>query len=162
MKEFIRNNRFTLIGFTCGLIIAFIFYLTNSKSNRYRVIFQYPTAESSLLPPTLKTDTFFIYNSIPIRTYENSYSDTLGLQGIKRSELIVYYPDKVNSIQMNKFILGPITYNNGVLINFRDEGQKATNKRFLIVPIIGLFLGYLLNVLTFKLIAKKNIKTTPI
>jgi len=161
LKEFIRNNRFTLIGFTCGLIIAFIFYLSNSKSNRYRVIFQYPTAESSLLPPTLKTDTFFIYNSIPIRTYENSYSDTLGLQGIKRSELIVYYPDKVEKGQLKK-IVSPILSYTSKLIEVKYEGQKAYNKRFLIIPFIGLFLGYLMNLLKFKNTATKKHKTTPI
>ena len=162
MKEFIRNNRFTLIGLAFGLIIAFFFYSNNSKSIRYRVVFQYSTAKSDLLPPTLKTDTFFIYNSIPIRTYENSFSDTLLLQGIKRSELLVYCPDKINLSTLNESLVKPLISNKGTIIFTRNEGYKENTKRFLVIPLLGVYLGYLLNVLIFKLTAKKKIKTTPI
>lgn len=162
MKEFIRNNKYTLIGLIIGLLIAVGSYLNNKKSTRYRLVFQYQIADSTFIPPSLKKDTFIVFHSIPVRTFRKSITDTLKSEGIKRSELIVYSPRKTNCSSLNERILQPLSSEKASIIYCKNEGLKEYSKRFLLFPLIGILVGYLANLFKCRLMAKKKANTTPI
>lgn len=162
MKEFIRNNKFTLIGFGIGIIWGILLYQNNRQLICYRAVFEYQITKSTTISEALKKDTFFIYNSTPTRVYFNSIADSLKMKGIKRSELIIYLPNELNLEHLNKNILQPLSNNNASFIYYRNEGMKDYSRRYIYIPLTWLLIGYLMNLLYDRLRPKKNAITTPI
>ena len=156
MKEFARNNGFTLIGLALGLIVGIILFNNIKKQQQYRAVYQYDITKSNLLPKKIRSDTFFIFSKIPVRNFINSYYDTIQNNGIKRSEMLIYSVNPLSDEFIQQNIVSPLSNNFGQLTLVKKERVIRTKRYIYVSACIGLLLGYFLTLFKAKLNPRKK------
>lgn len=157
MKEFILNNRLSLLGLIFGGIVGIYTYFTTPYTYKHRVIYEYKLSHVDSIPNILKSDTFFIYSNTPIRNYISSYADTISKDGIRRSELIIYHHQQLTEPFISKNYLFPISNQKVSYVGAKIDSKKRVSNALIIYPLTGLFLSMIIHLsfLTLSLRKKK-------
>jgi len=162
LKEFIRNNRITLLGLLAGSIIGAAYYITFPVLKKHRVVYEYNQQDTSNLSPCLKSDTFFTTSTGYVRNFYHSHADTLINKKVKRSELIFYHQKNFSSDLVESIILAPFSDNKTNVLKVKIDGEKRNSRALMTLPLLGLLLGYLIGLLFTKLKPTKQDNKTPI
>jgi hypothetical protein len=162
LKEFIRNNRITLLGLLAGSVIGIGYHLTLPVLKKHRVVYEYKQQDSLSLSPCLQSDTLFTTTTGEVRNYYHSHADTLIDKDIKRSELIFFHQKQFTSELVQSTILSPLSENRTNVLTVKIDGEKRNSTALMTFPLLGLLLGYLLGFGIAKLKPTKQDSKTPI
>ena len=162
MKEFILNNRITLLGLLIGSVIGGAYYMSLPVLKKHRVVYEYNLQNDESISACLKSDTFFTTSIGHVRSFYHSHADTLIDQGVKRSELIFYQEQEYSVDLVESSILSPLSQNKTSVLTVRVDGEKRNSTTLLAFPLLGLFLGYLVGLVVARLKPTKQDNKTPI